>query len=104
MHVVTNRVFVHPDWHEEFEQRFKNRAGQIDKQEGFIRMQILKPCSDDAPYLVHTEWESEEAFKNWIGSEDFKTAHQNPMPEEAFSAKGALEQHTVIIEASKSGS
>ena len=99
MYVVTNRVYVHPDWHKEFEDRFQKRSGQIDKQAGFKRMQILKPQSSDIPYIVYTEWQDEAAFKNWVGSEDFKLAHQNPMPEEAFVKKGALEQHTVIINA-----
>ena len=99
MFVVTNRVFVHVDWHKEFEERFQKRSGQIDKQPGFKRMQILKPQSDDTPYVVYTEWQDETAFKHWVGSEDFKLAHQNPMPEEAFTKKGALEQHTVIINA-----
>ena len=99
MHVVTNRVFVHPDWHKEFENRFQKRLGQIDKQPGFKRMQILKPQAVDTPYVVYTEWQDEAAFRNWVGSDDFKLAHQNPMPEEAFTKKGALEQHTVIINA-----
>ena len=99
MFVVTNRVFVHPDWHTEFENRLQKRSGQIDKQRGFKRMQILKPQSNDAPYIVYTEWQDESAFKNWVGSDDFKLAHQNPMPEEAFTKKGTLEQHTVIINA-----
>jgi heme-degrading monooxygenase HmoA len=100
MHIVTNRVFVHPDWQQEFESRFKKRAGQIESQNGFKQMQILKPVSDDSPYVVYTEWENEQAFRQWIGSEDFKLAHQNPMPEEAFTQKGQLEQHISIIRAS----
>ncbi|MDW3095742.1 MAG: antibiotic biosynthesis monooxygenase family protein [Gammaproteobacteria bacterium] len=99
MFVVTNRVFVHPDWHQEFENRFQKRSGQIDKQPGFKRMQILKPQSNEVPYVVYTEWDNEAAFKNWVGSEDFKLAHKNPMPEDAFTKKGSLEQHTIIISA-----
>ena len=99
MHVVTNRVYVHPDWHKEFEKRFQHRAGQIEKQAGFKKMQILKPGSEDLPYIVYTEWNDEDAFKSWVGSDDFKEAHKNPMPEEAFTKKGSLEQHTIIIEA-----
>lgn len=100
MHIVTNRVYVHPDWQQEFELRFQKRAGQIESQSGFKQMQILKPSSDGAPYVVYTEWENEQAFRQWVGSEDFKIAHQNPMPEEAFTQKGQLEQHTLIIRAS----
>ena len=104
MHIVTNRVFVHPDWQQEFEARFQKRAGQIDTQKGFRQMQILKPLSNDLPYVVYTEWENEQAFRQWVGSEDFKAAHQNPMPEEAFTQKGQLEQHTSIIRAEASSS
>ena len=99
MHIVTNRVYVQPDWQQEFEQRFQKRAGQIDQQPGFRRMQILRPVSEQTPYIVYTEWEDEQAFKNWVGSDDFKQAHRNPLPEEAFGAKGGLEQHTLILSA-----
>ena len=99
MYVVANRVWVKPDFYDEFEQRFQNRAGQIDKQPGFIRMQILKPKSDDTPFVVLTTWESENAFQNWVGSEDFKLAHQNPMSKQAFddTKEGGLEQFEVVI-------
>ena len=104
MHIVTNRVFVHPDWQQEFENRFQTRAGQIESQAGFKQMQILKPTSDDAPYVVYTAWADEQSFRSWVGSDDFKIAHQNPMPEEAFTQKGQLEQHSCIIQASAASS
>ncbi len=96
-YVVSNRVFVKPEYAQEFEQRFMNRAGQINQQPGFIQMQILKPQSENTPYIVLTHWESEQAFKNWVGSEDFKIAHQNPMPKSAFEDGGGIEQHEVIV-------
>lgn len=99
MFVVTNRVFVASDWTEEFESRFRKRAGEIDKQAGFQSMSIMRPVSDGAPYLVQTIWEDEKAFQAWIGSEDFKRAHSNPMPKEAFGQGGGLEQHEIIITA-----
>lgn len=99
MYVVANRVPVASGWEEEFEQRFRQRAGQIEKQPGFLRMQVLRPQSPDTPYVVLTSWESEAAFRAWVGSEDFKAAHANPMPREAFEGEGRLEQHEVIIAA-----
>ena len=101
MFVVANRVPVAEEWKAEFEERFAKRAGEIESQEGFVRMQILRPVSDGAPYSVLTTWETEEAFKNWIGSPDFMLAHQNPMPKEAFSGKPSMEQHLVVISAEK---
>ena len=99
-YVVANRVFVKQDFSQEFEQRFKNRAGQINQQPGFVLMEVLKPRSEGTPYVVLTHWESEHAFENWVGSEDFKKAHQNPMPKEAFDEGGGLEQYEVIISSS----
>ncbi|MDH3637819.1 MAG: antibiotic biosynthesis monooxygenase [Gammaproteobacteria bacterium] len=97
MYVVTNRIPVDTRWAAKFEARFQNRAGQIDKQPGLIRMQVLKPKTEGAPYLVSTAWENEAAFRNWVGSDDFKAAHANPLPAEAFSGESEMEQHEVII-------
>jgi len=102
MFVVANRVPVAPGWEETFEERFRQRAGQIDKQPGFLRMQILKPVSDDSPYVVLTTWQDNTSFEAWVGSEDFKLAHSNPMPKEAFDGEGKLEMHEVIIDAGSS--
>ena len=96
-YVVANRVFVKPEFHEEFETRFRNRAGQINKQPGFVQMQILKPQSENTPYVVMTYWENEQSFRSWVGSDDFKLAHSNPMPKEALFDGGGIERYEVII-------
>ncbi|EDN67965.1 Antibiotic biosynthesis monooxygenase [Beggiatoa sp. PS] len=99
MFVVANRIYVTPEWADRFEERFRHRAGQIEKQVGFVRMEILRPISDSSPYVVLTTWQDKPAFENWVGSDDFKMAHQNPLPKEAFSREGQFEQHEVIISA-----
>jgi heme-degrading monooxygenase HmoA len=99
MYIVTNRVPVAQGYEEMFEERFRNRAGQIDKQPGFVRMQVLKPDSSDTPYLVQTTWKDKAAFEAWVGSEDFKIAHNNPMPKEAFDGEGKIEMFEVLIAA-----
>ena len=96
-YVVANRVYVKQQYSQEFEQRFKNRAGQIDQQPGFELMQVLKPQSENTPYVVLTYWENEQAFQDWVGSEDFKIAHQNPMEKNAFLDGGGIEQYEVVI-------
>ncbi len=98
MFVVANRVPVAAGWEDEFEARFRKRAGQIDKQPGFVRMQVLRPQSDNTPFIVLTTWESRAAFDAWVGSDDFKLAHSNPMPKEAFNGEGKLEMHEVVVE------
>ncbi len=102
MYVVANRVPVAPDWQDEFEERFRTRAGQIDKQAGFVSMQVLRPADDDSPYVILTTWADQAAFENWVGSPDFRLAHQNPMPKEAFSGEGRIEKHDIIVSATAS--
>jgi len=105
MYVVANRVPVAAGWEQRFEARFRARAGQIEKQPGFVRMQILRPTSEATPYVVLTTWEDEAAFHAWVGSEDFKQAHRNPLPKEAIDSDGpvpgGLESFEVIIAAEK---
>jgi heme-degrading monooxygenase HmoA len=102
MYIVTNRVPLTEAYAETFEQRFRERAGQIDKQPGFVHMQVLRPDTPDTPYLVQTKWINKEAFEAWVGSDDFKLAHRNPMPKEAFSGEGRIEMFEVVIEAGTS--
>ncbi|WP_227368741.1 antibiotic biosynthesis monooxygenase family protein [Halomonas sp. M20] len=97
--VVNNRIFVNPGFEEEFEARFKARAGEIDKQPGFVAMRVLRPQGSQAPYVVETEWESQEAFRGWVNSDDFKKAHANPLPAEATREGGGIEQFEIVIRA-----
>ncbi len=99
MITVANRVFVSEAFAEEFEQRFRQRMekGSLQQQDGFIRLQIQKPLTDACPYVVHTCWESREAFNAWVKSDDFAEAHRNPLPEEAFTQKGGMEIHEVVV-------
>ena len=99
-YVVANRVFVKQEYTEEFEQRFKNRAGQINQQPGFVLMEVLRPQSEGTPYVVLTHWDSEQAFRGWVGSDDFKLAHQNPMSKDAFLEGGGIEQYEVVVSSS----
>lgn len=99
MYVVSNRVPVAADWREEFERRFRERAGQIEQQPGFVRMEIHRPADEDSPYIVQTVWRDEASFQSWVGSDDFKAAHANPLPRKAFDGDSRMERHEVIIAA-----
>jgi heme-degrading monooxygenase HmoA len=47
--------------------------------------------------VVLTTWHDKAAFEAWVGSEDFRLAHQHPLPKEAYTGPGRLEQHEVVI-------
>lgn len=96
MIVVANRIPVSKGYEKEFENRFKNRAGLIDKEPGFIRNQILRPMKSDY-YVVLTYWENQESFEAWTQSESFKKAHSERPPKEMFSGQNVLEIHEVLF-------
>ena len=89
MFIVANRVPVAAGWEETFEERFQKRAGQIDKQPGFVRMQILKPDSEGVAYVVLTTWQDKESFEAWVGGEDIKLAHSNPMQKKPLTVRAS---------------
>ncbi|TLF47811.1 antibiotic biosynthesis monooxygenase [Halomonas urmiana] len=95
-YIVNNRIYVTPGFEDEFEARFRARAGQIDTQPGLKAMRVLRPQGNQAPYVVETEWQSQAAFRAWVGSDDFKRAHADPLPPEATAEGGGIEQFEVV--------
>ncbi|MFV2056465.1 MAG: antibiotic biosynthesis monooxygenase [Thiohalomonadales bacterium] len=100
MYIVTNRVMVNPEFKQQFEERFRARAGQVDKQAGFVRMDVMRPLDEGVPFLVMTVWRDKNAFLAWVDSEDFKLAHQNPLPKEAYATGGGMEHHEIVVSSS----
>ena len=59
-----------------FEERFRGRAGTVEKTPGFEWFELLRPLEGTDQYLVYTRWESEEAYRAWESSQDFDRAHE----------------------------
>lgn len=87
-----------PEYAAQFEERFQNRARQVDGMPGFISNLVLKPTSEGDPYVVLTFWESREAFTAWTSSPAFQQGHarSGSLGREAFSGPNKLEVHEVI--------
>ena len=97
MIVVQNRIPIAKGWEAEFEKRFTNRAWALSKLPGFVRNEVLRPAEgSDAPYIVRTYWETMAAFEAWTKSDEFRAAHANTPPKEAFSGPSKLEIHEVF--------
>ena len=50
----------------EMEKRFADRAGTVENAPGFLGFQLLRPVKGESRYFVVTQWESDEAFDNWV--------------------------------------
>jgi heme-degrading monooxygenase HmoA len=100
-YIVMNNIPVTEEGRPVFEYRFKNRAGQIEKQPGFWAIRILRPLKSDT-YIILTQWENERAFKNWQGSQAFKKAHEKKQSDDTsttvkkiFSGPSYVTQYVV---------
>ncbi len=94
MFVTMNRFTIAPQYWEAFEERFKNRAGLIDKEPGFIRNTLLRPAEGMGDqHVVMTLWESHAAFEAWTKSASFRQAHAKAgqTPEEWYAGPNRLE-------------
>jgi len=95
MIVVTNRIPVAKGQEAAFEERFRGRAGLVEKRPGCRGFQLLRPLQGDA-YLVMTWWDSEATFRAWTDSDEFREAHRNRPPKELFAGPNVFETHEVI--------
>jgi len=73
--VKINAIQVPKDKQERFEERFKGRAGAVEKTPGFEWFELLRPLEGTDQYLVYTRWSSEEAYRTWQSGQDFDRAH-----------------------------
>ena len=75
--VKINAIEVPEGAGEELEKRFAARAGAVENSPGFERFMLLRPVEGDSRYFVLTQWESEQAFQDWMSSRDFAKGHAN---------------------------
>ena len=59
----------------DLEERFRARAGEVEKAPGFLGFELLRPTVGETRYFVYTRWESEEAFQAWRESAAFGRGH-----------------------------
>jgi heme-degrading monooxygenase HmoA len=74
--VAINYITCDTDYRARFEELFASRAKAIDKMPGFNFMEVLKPQTEEDPYLIVSHWDSEENFKTWTSSPEFIEGHK----------------------------
>lgn len=72
---VFNNISVSDEGRPVFEYRFKNRAGLIEEEPGFLGIRVLRPVSHDT-YIILTAWKSEMDFLKWQKSKAYEKAHE----------------------------
>ena len=78
MFIAMNRFTVTLENAADFEALWLGRDSHLKEMEGFVEFHMLKGQErDDGTilYASHTVWASQDAFKAWTTSEQFRAAH-----------------------------
>lgn len=73
MVTVGMNYHVLPGKQADFEQKFAAVIGALRAAAGHTNSTLWKDVSDDASYLITSEWSDEDAFKQFIGSDAFRS-------------------------------
>lgn len=83
-YVVCNNVPVLEDKQLQFEERFLQRAGKVEKEPGFEAIRILKPIHSDVNVII-TFWQDASFFTGWQESSAYKEAHKHRNTKQGLS-------------------
>lgn len=77
MYLAMNRFTVPLENAAAFEAMWLSRESHLPQMEGFVAFHMLKGAQDAGRilYASHTVWQSEEHFRAWTRSEQFRAAH-----------------------------
>lgn len=75
MFVFVSHLQVPEADREELERHFRARSNLVDGFPGFLYLQLLRPQAGAASHAFLTAWESREAFRRYMKSEERATSH-----------------------------
>lgn len=96
--VKINALEVPEHLHDTLEERFRDRAGEVEKMPGFEGFSLLRPTDEGGRYFVVTRWESEEAFQRWVESPGFEHGHAGSREEGPAAAGAELLSFEVVLD------
>ena len=87
--VKINAIHVPHGDGETLEGRFADRAGEVEKVDGFESFELLRPTDGSHRYLVVTRWRDVEAYDAWVHSDAFRASHGNTTNDPTIGHPGA---------------
>jgi heme-degrading monooxygenase HmoA len=74
--VVLSRFTIANGMADQVKDAFINRPHLVDKNPGFLRMQVITPTDDPREIWLFTYWLDEASFRAWHHSHLYHEAHQ----------------------------
>lgn len=75
MFVFISHLTVPVEDHEALERHFRERSRLVDQFTGFLYLQLLRPEGGTATHTFLTAWESREAFRRYMRSQEHALSH-----------------------------
>jgi heme-degrading monooxygenase HmoA len=75
MFVFVSHLTVPAVDHAALESYFSQRSGLVDDFPGFLYLQLLRPQAGKATHTFLTAWESKEAFRSYMRSNEHAVSH-----------------------------
>jgi heme-degrading monooxygenase HmoA len=101
--VKINAIEVTPERGPELEERFRQRASEVESMPGFEGFELLRPVAGETRYFVYTRWATEEDFQAWVSSSAFTRGHAQATAdkgERPVSSHASLLAFEVVLSAS----
>jgi heme oxygenase (mycobilin-producing) len=78
--VAISRFRAEGDHADRIADRFRSRSRRVDLHQGFLGLEVLRSKSE---FLLLTRWETRDALKSYLRSEDFRAVHAQGETEQA---------------------
>jgi heme-degrading monooxygenase HmoA len=75
MFVFVSHMTVPEGDHASLERHFRERSHRVDGFPGFLYLQLMKPQGGAATHTFLTAWESRDAFRAYMRSEEHALSH-----------------------------
>ncbi len=96
--VKINALEVPDHLAETLEERFRQRAGEVEKLPGFEGFSLLRPTDEGGRYFVVTRWRDEESFRRWVDSPEFSRGHAQTREHGPAASGSELLSFEVVLE------
>jgi len=73
--VVTSELAVPPGSGDVLEEAFRNRLGEVEDHDGFLRLEVWRDSRADDRYLMVSWWRDEAAFASYLRSDAHRRSH-----------------------------
>jgi heme-degrading monooxygenase HmoA len=100
VYIAMNRFQIAEGREEVFEKIWRERDSQLENVPGYRDFHLLRGPTEEGVTLFasHTVWDSEEAFREWTRSENFRKAHANARaPEGTYLGHPRFEGFEVVL-------